>query len=101
MKLVKAPEIRVASSLGVSNSRKIFPPFFTVSITFTEEPQVPVFLSAHLMWGGLSDLILAYYSVVLAKISVGSNGLSLLAHVIVYNYQNKLFLQRDLEVKCV
>jgi len=79
MKLVKAPEIRLANSLGVSNSRKIFPTFFTVSITFTEEPQAPVFLSAHLMWGGRSDLILAYYSVVLVKISVGSNGLSLLA----------------------
>jgi len=89
MKLVKAPEIRVANSLGVSNSRKIFRTFFTISITFTEEPQLPVFLSAHLMLGGRSDIILVYYSAVIVKISVGSNGLSLLAYVITYNYQKQ------------
>jgi len=101
MKLDKAPEITVANSSGFSNSQKIFPTFFTVSIMFTEKPQVSLFLSALLMWGGRSDLILACYSVVLVKISVGNNGLSLLAYVITYNHQDRLSLLRDLEVKCV
>jgi hypothetical protein len=94
MKLDKTPEIRVANSFMISNSRKLFPAFFTVSVMFTEEPQVSIFLSAHLMWSGRSDLILAYYSVVLVNISVESNGLSLITYVIAYNYQDELLLQR-------
>jgi hypothetical protein len=94
MKLYKTPEIRAANSFVFSVSRKIFPTFFTVSVMFIEEPQISVFLSAHLMWSGRSDLILAFYSVVLVKLYVESNGLSLITYVIAYNHQDKLFLQR-------
>jgi hypothetical protein len=86
MKLYKTHEIRVANSFVFSISRKIFPPFFTVSVMFTEEP--------HLMWSERRDLILAAYSVVLVKISVENNGLSLINYFIAYNHQDKLFLQR-------
>jgi hypothetical protein len=102
MKLNRIPVIRVANSfMFFFNSQKIFPTFFTVSVMFTEGPQLSVYLAAHLIWSGRSDLILAYYSILLVKISVETNGLSLTAYGTAYTNKDKLFLNRDLEVKCV